>query len=168
MTQDIYWSAYDLTETLARLEKQNEKDMVQVQVTRAGRMQYTVTLTCNDNGREGTVTGTLEVVKDDRVRLSVQAYRQRNRQLAMVLIPVVLGVGAWVASATGSVMTLVLIPVVLVVGANAVQRWERPREMALRLLLEALHEPQAPREPRRRRRRRMKKRQWGKQENPPA
>jgi len=160
MTQDIYWSDYDITETLARLERQNEKDMVQVDVTRAGRTQYTVALTCNDNGREGRLGGTLDVLGDERVRLSVQAYRQRNRQLAMVLIPVVLGVGAWVASATGSMVTLVLIPVVLVVGANAVQRWERPREMALGLLLEALREPKAASAPRRRRR--MKKRQWGK------
>ncbi len=160
MTQDIYWSDYDITETLARLERQNEKDMVQVDVVRAGRTQYTVALTCNDNGREGRLSGTLDVLGDERVRLSVQAYRQRNRQLAMVLIPVVLGIGAWVASATGSMLTLVLIPVVLVIGANAVQRWERPREMALGLLLEALREPKAASAPRRRRR--MKKRQWGK------
>jgi hypothetical protein len=159
MTQDTYWSDYDIEQTLARLASQNEKNMVQVDVARAGRTQYTVTVTCNDNGRAGRLTGTLDVLADERVRLNVQAYRQRNRQLAMVLIPVVLGVGAWVASATGSVMPLVVIPVVLVVGTSALQRLARPREMALGLLLEALREPQAATAPKRRRR--MKKRQWG-------
>lgn len=159
MTHDIYWSDYDIEQTLARLAAQNEQAMVQVAVARAGRTQYTVCVTCNDNGREGRLHGTLDVLDDARVRLSVQAHRQRNRQLATVLIPVTLGVGAWVASATGSVVTLLLVPAVLVVGANAAQRLARPREMALALLLAALHEPKAANAPKRRRR--MKKRQWG-------
>ena len=166
MTQDIYWSDYDITETLARLEHQNEKDMVAVEISRAGRTQYTVTMTCNDNGRTASLAGTLDVLADERVRLTVQDTRQRNRQLAMVLVPVVLGVGAWVASATGSISTLVLVPVVMVVGANLIQRVERPRVMALRLMLEAVRQPKAAPAPRRRRR--MKKRQWGKQKQSEA
>jgi hypothetical protein len=163
MTQDIYWSDYDAEETLSRLAAQNEKAMVQVEVTQAGRTRYAVTVTCNDNGREGQLRGTLDVVDEAGVRLSVVAYRQRNRQLAMVLVPVVLGVGAWVASATGSMLTLVLVPVVLVAGTSAIQRLVRPQAMALDLLLEAIRAPKAAP-----RRRRMKKRQWGKERGEPS
>jgi len=101
-------------------------------------------------------------VKDERVRVQVGTYGQRNRQLAMVLVPVALAAGAWAASATGSIIWLVAVAAALVAGSHVSERWARPRKMALALLREAIEEEKPP--PKKRgRRRRMKKRQWGKQ-----
>ncbi|MEO0564371.1 MAG: hypothetical protein AAF125_19865 [Chloroflexota bacterium] len=163
MTGDVYWSDYDIETTLANLDGQNNKDQVTVRVERVGREGYRVSLVCNDAGRTARVDGQLDVIEGERVRLTTSTYHQRNKQLAMVLVPAALGVGAWVASAQGSLIALVAVPLVLIAGSGVVGKLRQPRTMARELLLEAITckgEPAAPK----RRRRRMKKRQWGKGE----
>jgi hypothetical protein len=161
MSHDVYWSAYDMDQTLENLNQLNEKNLVAATLTRKGRAAYTLDIACNNGGRKGKLSGEITKTESERVRVEVQSYRQRNRQLAMVLVPAVLGVGVWIAVAQGSIGALIAVPAILWAGSAAIERAGKPNKMALSMLMEAISEP-TPDEPKPRRRRRMKKRQWGK------